>query len=220
MYSIDGYKYYVIFVDYFTKYTWCYPLKKKSDAKEVFQRFKIIVEKHFDNSIKTFYCDNGDEFIALRDFLSINGIAHLTTPPHTLEHNGLSEHKHLYIVETGLAFLSHASIPLQYWSYVFTTFVYLINKMPTPTLQNHSPYEKLFNSNPNYLKLKIFGYLCYPWLKPYTSYKLESNFKPCIFLRYSTYQSAYICLDQQTSHISRDDNLIRTRTNPDNLDRV
>lgn len=202
VYSIVGYKYYVIFVDYFTKYTWCYPLKQKYDVKDIFKRFKIIVEKHFDNSIKTFYFDNRGEFIALRDFLSINDIAHLTTPPHTPEHNGLSERKHLHIVETGLALLSNASIPLQHWSYAFTTVVYLINKMPTPTLQNHSPYEKLFNSSPNYLKLKIFGCLCYPWLKLYTSHKLESNFKPCIFLGYSTSQSAYICLDPQTSHIS------------------
>lgn len=29
VYSIDGYKYYVVFVDHFTRYVWLYPLKKK-----------------------------------------------------------------------------------------------------------------------------------------------------------------------------------------------
>lgn len=110
------------------------PLKQKYDVKDIFKRFKITVKKHFDNSIKTFYSDNGGELIALRDFLFINDIAHLTTPPYTPEHNGLSERKHLHIVETGLALLSHASILLQYWSYAFITVVYLINRMPTPTL--------------------------------------------------------------------------------------
>lgn len=62
-------------------------------------------------------------------------------PPHTPEHNGMSERRHLHVVETGLVLLSHASIPLQYWPYAFATAVYLINRMPTPTLQYYSPYE-------------------------------------------------------------------------------
>ena len=32
----DGYKYYVIFVDHFTKYIWLYPLKWKSEVYDVF----------------------------------------------------------------------------------------------------------------------------------------------------------------------------------------
>lgn len=34
--SINGYKYYVVFVDHFTKYTWLYPLKWKSHVFDVF----------------------------------------------------------------------------------------------------------------------------------------------------------------------------------------
>jgi len=36
--SHDGFKYYVIFVDHFTKYIWFYYLKKKSDVKQTFIR--------------------------------------------------------------------------------------------------------------------------------------------------------------------------------------
>jgi hypothetical protein len=38
--SFDNYRYYVIFVDYFSKYTWLYPLKNKSDVPQVFKRFQ------------------------------------------------------------------------------------------------------------------------------------------------------------------------------------
>jgi hypothetical protein len=89
--SHDGYKYYVIFVDYFTKYIWFYPLKQKSDVQIVFKRYKAIVEKYFQQNIVSLYSDNGGEYIALKTFLSENGISHLTTPPHTPEHNGFSE---------------------------------------------------------------------------------------------------------------------------------
>ena len=42
--SVDGFKYYVIFVDHYTRYTWLYPLKFKSQVFDVFTRFKALVE--------------------------------------------------------------------------------------------------------------------------------------------------------------------------------
>lgn len=59
VHSLDGFKYYVIFVDHFTKYIWFYPLKNKSDTKSVFIRFKSLVEKYFEKTIKILYSDNG-----------------------------------------------------------------------------------------------------------------------------------------------------------------
>ena len=121
--SYDGYKYYVIFVDHFTCYIWLYHLKQKSDVHDIFICFKALVEKHFERSIITFYKDNGGEYISLKSFLATSGISHLTTPPHTLERNGLSEHRHHHIVETGLTLLHHAHMPLTFWRHAFSTAV-------------------------------------------------------------------------------------------------
>lgn len=88
--SYDGYKYYVIFVDHFTCYIWLYNLKQKSDVHYIFILFKAFVEKHFKFSIFTLYKDNREEYISWKSFVAINGISHLTIPPNTLEHNGLS----------------------------------------------------------------------------------------------------------------------------------
>lgn len=68
-----------------------YPLKKKYDVKDVFIPFTALVENKFQMKIGTLYSDNGGEFIALSGFLSSHGISHLTTPPHTPEHNDVSE---------------------------------------------------------------------------------------------------------------------------------
>ena len=155
----------MIFVDHFTKYIWFYPLHRKSDVYDIFFEFKKIVENYFSRTIKTLYTDRGGEFLALRHFLSNHGISHLTTPPHTPEHNGMVKRRHLHIIEIGLALLTHASIPTSYWTYAFSIAVYLINRMPTPTLHIQSPFEKIFKKSPNYNKLKIFGCLCYSWLK-------------------------------------------------------
>ncbi|RVW14812.1 Retrovirus-related Pol polyprotein from transposon RE1 [Vitis vinifera] len=138
---------------------------------------------------------------ALSSFLTINGVSHLTSPPHTPEHNGYSERRHRHIVETGLSLLTHASMPLSYWPFAFSTAVYLINRLPTPTLNHISPYFKLFGTFPNYSKLRSFGCLCYPWLRPYTSHKLESRSSSCVFVGYSPTQSAYLCLDTSTARL-------------------
>ncbi|RVW95305.1 Retrovirus-related Pol polyprotein from transposon RE1 [Vitis vinifera] len=83
----------------------------------------------------------------------------------------------------------------------FSTAVYLINRLPTSTLNHLSPYFKLFGTFPNYSKLRSFGCLCYPWLRSYTSHKLESRSSPCVFVGYSPTQSAYLCLDTSTARL-------------------
>lgn len=153
MFSYDKFKYYVISVDHFTKYVWFNPLKKKSDTYDVFLRFRALVENFFKRRIVQFFSDNGGEFEKLTPYLSSHGISHLTSPPHTPEHNGYAERRHLHIVETGLALLSHASLPITFWPHAFATATYLINRLPTMTLYNTSPYHKLFGVPPNYHKL-------------------------------------------------------------------
>ena len=100
--SSDGFNYYVIFVDHYTKYSWLYPLRCKSDVHSTFVAFKHLVENYFTTTIKMHYTNNGGKFLALWSFPATHGIIHLTTPPHTPEHNGYSEHLHRRIVETGL----------------------------------------------------------------------------------------------------------------------
>ena len=92
-------------------------------------------------------------------------------------------------------------MPLTMWPCAFATVVFLINRMPTPLLTNQSPYLKLFHQLPNYSKLRTFGCLAYPWLRPYAQNKLEKRSLPCVFIGYSLTQSAYHCLDPTTGRI-------------------
>ena len=128
--SSDGFHHYIIFVDHYTKYIWLYLLHCKSNVYSTFVVFKHLVENYFTTTIKTPYNDNGGELLALRSFLTTNGITHLTTPSHTPEHNGYSKRRHRHIVETSLTLLHQASIPLTLWSYAFATVVYVINRVP------------------------------------------------------------------------------------------
>ena len=70
--------------------------------------------------------------------------------------------------------------------------------MPTSTLNNKSLFEKLFKQMTNYLKLKQFGFLCYPLTRPYNKHKLEPKAQPCTFVGYSLSQNAYLCFEPTT----------------------
>ncbi|CAJ2655908.1 unnamed protein product [Trifolium pratense] len=199
--SIDGLRYYCLFVDHYTRYIWLYPMKLKSDVQSIFPKFKTLVENFYQHKIKVLYTDNGGEYIGLRSFLSTHGISHHTTPPHTPEHNGISERRNRHIAETGLSLLHHAGLPLTYWPHAMTTAAYLINRLPTPILGHQSPYSKLIRISPDYHKLKCFGCLCFPWIKPYANHKLAPKSTMCVFVGYSADQHAYLCLDPSTGRI-------------------
>lgn len=113
-------------------------MKYKSETKNIFIRFRSLVENFFKQKIKVLYSDNGGEFIALRSFLGDSGITHLTTPPHTPEHNGISERKHRHVVETGLSLLTFSGMLLDHWPMAMIMATYLINGLPTPNLKYNS----------------------------------------------------------------------------------
>jgi len=106
--SLGGCKYYVLFIDDHSRFTWLYPLRNKSDVLPCFVKFKSLVENLFSCSIKQLQTDNGGEYVstAFKQFTDTHGILHRFTCPYTSEQNGISERKHRHITETGLTLLA------------------------------------------------------------------------------------------------------------------
>lgn len=63
---VHGFKYYVVFVDNFSRYSWLFPLKLKSNFVDVIIAFQKQVENQFGKKIKTFQSDGGGEFVNTR----------------------------------------------------------------------------------------------------------------------------------------------------------
>lgn len=96
-------------------------------------------------------------------------------------------------------------MPFKYWDEAFRTFVFLINRLPTPNLHNKTPLEILFHTKPIYSQLRVFGCTCYPNIRPYNKKKLQFRSIPCTFLGYSIKHKGYKCLDPfGRIYISRD----------------
>jgi hypothetical protein len=70
--SKDGHKYYIIFIDDFSRHTWNYFMKYHSDALSIYKNFYAIIHTHFDTSIHVFHVDSAGEYLsnALRQMLA------------------------------------------------------------------------------------------------------------------------------------------------------
>lgn len=97
--------------------------------------------------------------------------------------------------------LHRSHLPPKFWAFAVQTAAYLINRTPPSNSHSVSPFEILFQKPLNYLKLRTFGCICFPWLRPYNLGKLDFPSKPCIFIGYSTHQSAYKCYDPESGRI-------------------
>jgi hypothetical protein len=60
--SVGKFKYYVLFIDDYSKFTWLYLLKNKSDVFYKFHEFQKMVERLFDTKIHTIQTDWGGEY--------------------------------------------------------------------------------------------------------------------------------------------------------------
>jgi hypothetical protein len=100
--SISGKQYYVSFIDSYSKFSWIYPLKFKSEVFQMFVEFHNLVECLFDKKIITVQNNWGGEYQKLHHFFSKVGIRCHVSCTHAHQQNGVVERKHYHIVEVGL----------------------------------------------------------------------------------------------------------------------
>lgn len=74
--SYSGHRYYVLFLDDYSKYLWTFPIAKKSQVFSIFATLKAHIRTQFERDIKNIQCDNGREFDnnILWKFCESNGI--------------------------------------------------------------------------------------------------------------------------------------------------
>ncbi|KAM1225543.1 hypothetical protein PS2_043792 [Malus domestica] len=92
-----------------------------------------MVQVQYKSHIQVLKSDNGGEYVNydLRAFLDHHGIIYQTTCPYTPQQNGVAERKNRQLLEVVRASLLDAYLPLSYWGEVLTSVAYLINRVPS-----------------------------------------------------------------------------------------
>lgn len=111
--SLGGSQYFATFIDDKSKYTEVYFLKKKSDVKNAFIKYKALVEKQTEQKVKISRTDNGLEYVGkdFDDYLEQCGIKRERTVAYTPQQNGTAERMNRTLTEMARCLLLQAKLP-------------------------------------------------------------------------------------------------------------
>lgn len=154
-----GEKYFLTFIDDYSKCTRIFCIKSKSETASCFIEFVNLVENKFNKRVKKLQCDNGKEYLnkEIYDFIRQKGIELLPCPPYVHELNGVAERYNRSAMDIGRCLMREAKIHRRYWPEAIKTAAYLKNRTIANTVENKTPYEIFFGMKPNVEHLKIYG---------------------------------------------------------------
>ncbi|CAM8888862.1 unnamed protein product [Rhodiola kirilowii] len=205
--TMTGCKFFLTIVDDFSRNTWTFLMKQKSEVSSLVIQFFQMVNTQFNKKIKVFRSDNGSEFFneILRKFLITKGCIHQSSCTYTPQQNGIVERKHRHLLDVARAIRIQANLPKIFWGDCVLSATYLINRSPSSVLDFKTPFEALFHTTPSVDHLRVIGCLCYVGTLHHQRDKMDPRATPCVFLGYPYGQKGYKVYDlhSQQTLISR-----------------
>ncbi|KAK2993459.1 hypothetical protein RJ640_005153 [Escallonia rubra] len=194
--SKAGFRYFVTFVDDFSRMTWIYFMKNRSEVFAHFSAFCVEIKTQFNVHVHILRSDNAKEYMSgsFQNYMNQHGILHQSSCTDTPAQNGVAERKNRHLLETARALLFQMKVPKPFWADAISTACFLINRMPSTVLNGDVPYSVLFPTKPLFpVEPRIFGSTCFVRdVRPHLT-KLDPKALKCVFLGYSRLQKGYRC---------------------------
>ena len=130
-------------------------LKEKGES--IFKKLKRFVENGYDHKLKTLRTNRDGEFLSqnFSNFCEEEGIKRQLTTLCTLQQDGVVYRKNRIIMYTTRSLLKSMQILKIFWGEAMRHAVYLLNRLPTKTLDTCIPYEAWFNKTPHFEYLTV-----------------------------------------------------------------
>ena len=141
--SIGRSRYFLTFIDDFSRKIWVYMLKCKSEVFGRFEPWRALVEAQSECKVKVLRSDNGGEYVskAFEEYLKAHGIEHHTSAPYTPQQNGVAERANRTIVEMARSMIHDQGLKYELWGEAVSNAVYTRNRCPTQALISKTPQE-------------------------------------------------------------------------------
>lgn len=193
--ALQGERYFVLFVDDYTRMMWIYFIKYKSETFECFKNLKALIENKKDSKIKCLRKHIGGEFTSneFSEFCNFHGIKREFSAARTPQQNGVVERRNRTVQEMARTMLFAAYLQPKLWKEAVGTTIYTMNRTQLRPNCDKTPYE-LWKGRPATLKyFKIFGSKCFIKINDGSPRKFDSRVDEGIFLGYSPRSKAYKC---------------------------
>jgi len=171
--SLQGYRYVVVFVDQFSKLSFIYFLRSKSESTAVLRQY-VADMKRLKVSVRTIYSDRGSEFFEqdgdtlldrdrrMHDFRRCceeHGIKHVVRPVENKEkHAEVFFRDHFRAVDT---MLWAARLAPCLWPQALGYSVFIFNRTPLESLGGYAPLQLVTGVKPRWDHLKVWGCTAY-----------------------------------------------------------
>jgi len=197
--SIGGAKYFVTFIDDYTRCCAIYFMKHKSEVLDKFKEFEVTTSNDAGRAIGMLRTDNGGEYLssAFQFYLKEKGIRHELTVPHSPQQNGVSERMNRTLVESARSMIAHAGLSNIFWAEAISAAAYVRNRLPTVALkERETPYERWYGRKPDVSYFRVFGCMAYAYVPDCERQKLDTKSKKMRFVGYSLTSKGYRLFDE------------------------
>ncbi|RVX16606.1 Retrovirus-related Pol polyprotein from transposon TNT 1-94 [Vitis vinifera] len=126
-----------------------------------------MIETQYNAKVRVLHSNNGGEYQSsdLQKYLEGHGIIHQTTCSNTPQQNGVAERKNRHLLKVVRASLIDAKINISYWGEAITSAAYLINRVPSSSIDFQTPLQALTNlivaPTVTNLPPRVFGYMAF-----------------------------------------------------------
>lgn len=156
--SYGGCKYFVTFIDDYSRHVKVYCIKAKSDVMNAWCKYQRLMERQIDAKIKVLRSDNGGEYLSaeFKKHLEDCGITHETSVPRSPAQNGVAERQNRVLQEMVRCMLLDGDMPVESWAEAVSTAVYLRNRVKS-SVTGCTPFQLLYGRKPTMGHLQRFG---------------------------------------------------------------
>lgn len=191
--SLGGAKYFVTFIDDYSRYTEAIMLRNRSDVLQAFKDYKRRVENQTGQRIKKLRTDNGREYLSkdFNNFLREEGIQRQLSVEYTPQQNGVAERANRTLVEMARCMKLQANLPDSLWAEAVNAAAYLRNRSATKCLNGITPIEAWSQQKPYVGYFRTIGSKTIALNKGQKGRKFQPKGDEYVLVGYSDESKAY-----------------------------
>lgn len=199
----SGNRYFLSIVDDYSRMSFTYLLRKKSDAAVKIRDFVAFCKTQVGKTPRVLQSDGGGEFVGneLQRFLRSEGIVCQFSAPYSPQQNGVAERRNRYLKEMTMCLLLEGGLDEKYWGEAVLTSTYVQNRLPSRSI-GMSPFERWYGRKPSFKHFRIFGSDAWVQIPAERRKKMTPKARLLTFVGYSNQHKAYRFLDKTTGRIT------------------